>query len=109
MKDDTIRQVILSKKKVCMRPVVYGIGNPLMDIVVSATDLELASLGLKKGIMYLISEHVRKRLISFIETRHRFYSCGGSAPNTIIALTTFGKISTSSRNSFGGKGIQDRV
>ncbi|MCK4543330.1 MAG: adenosine kinase [Spirochaetales bacterium] len=73
-----------------MRPVVYGIGNPLMDIVVSATDLELASLGLKKGIMYLISEHVRKRLISFIETRHRFYSCGGSAPNTIIALTTFG-------------------
>jgi sugar/nucleoside kinase (ribokinase family) len=72
-----------------MRPVVYGIGNPLMDIVVSATDLELVSLGLKKGIMHLISEHVRKRLISFIETRQRFYSCGGSAPNTIIALATF--------------------
>ena len=70
---------------------VYGIGNPLIDIIVNITDEELHSLGLHKGTMNLIDNERRIELTEFIKTKSEIsYSCGGSCPNTIITLSTMG-------------------
>lgn len=70
---------------------VYGIGNPLIDIIVSISDEELRSLGLHKGTMNLIDRSKQHELADFIKTKNEIsYSCGGSCPNTIITLSTMG-------------------
>lgn len=69
---------------------VFGIGNPLIDVAVKVTDSDLNSLSLHKGIMDLINEERQKELISFIKDKPVIYNCGGSCPNTIIALSSMG-------------------
>ena len=71
-------------------PRVYGIGNPLIDIIVQVTDVELERLGIHKGAMHLIDENRRKELLSHIGKKQKEYSCGGSCPNTIITLASLG-------------------
>ena len=73
---------------------VYGIGNPLIDVIVNVTDEELRSLGLYKGIMSLINLDKRLELTAFIKGKTPTFSCGGSAPNTIITLSSLGIDST---------------
>lgn len=73
-----------------MNPYVYGIGNPLIDIQVNVTNEELSSLGLHKGTMHLIDQQRRAELLTFIKDKEITYSCGGSCPNTIITLVSFG-------------------
>ncbi|MBL7005532.1 MAG: adenosine kinase [Spirochaetia bacterium] len=73
-----------------MVPKVYGIGNPLIDIITQITEEDLALLGLHKGTMHLIDVERRKELLSFISDKNKAYSCGGSCPNTIITLASFG-------------------
>jgi sugar/nucleoside kinase (ribokinase family) len=73
-----------------MTPKVYGIGNPLIDIIVEVTDEDLQHLGLHKGTMHLIDESGRRELLAFIKDKEASYSCGGSCPNTIITLAAFG-------------------
>jgi hypothetical protein len=36
-------------------PIVFGIGNPLVDVIISATDDDLRALDLDKGIMHLVT------------------------------------------------------
>jgi sugar/nucleoside kinase (ribokinase family) len=69
---------------------VYGIGNVLIDIVSRATDADLKSLGLDKGIMKLVGGEERYRIVEFTGTHTSEYHCGGSAPNTIITLSQLG-------------------
>ena len=69
---------------------VYGIGNVLIDIVVSVTDEDLSGLGLDKGIMRLTDGEDREKIINFIKTKNSAFHCGGSAPNTIITLAQLG-------------------
>ena len=69
---------------------VYGIGNVLIDIVSTASDTELSGLGLDKGIMRLVEGEERQKIVDFISARSSEYHCGGSAPNTIIALAQMG-------------------
>ena len=69
---------------------VYGIGNILIDIVSTATDSDLEELGLDKGIMKLVEGEERNRIVEFISAHSSEYHCGGSAPNTIIALAQLG-------------------
>ncbi len=71
-------------------PRVYGIGNPLIDIIVRITERELSSLGIHKGTMHLIDERRREELLDLIGGRKLEYSCGGSCPNTIITLASLG-------------------
>ncbi|MCK5155530.1 MAG: adenosine kinase [Spirochaetales bacterium] len=73
-----------------MVPKVYGIGNPLIDIITQITEDDLEVLGLHKGTMHLIDEERRKELLSFISDKEIAYSCGGSCPNTIITLASLG-------------------
>ena len=71
-------------------PRVYGIGNPLIDIIVRITERELTNLGIHKGTMHLIDERRREQLLKLIEKKRLEYSCGGSCPNTIITLASLG-------------------
>lgn len=69
---------------------VYGIGNTLIDIFSDVSDSELSKLGLHKGTMHLIDPDRRLELINFIKSSSANYSCGGSAPNTLVTLSLFG-------------------
>lgn len=69
---------------------VYGIGNPLIDVIVSVKDSDLSELGMHKGIMQLIGTQQRLELARFVSTRQASYTCGGSCPNTIITLAALG-------------------
>ena len=70
--------------------IVYGIGNPLIDVLVGVSDDELKDLGLYKGTMNLISLDKRLELTEFIKTKKPSFSCGGSCPNTVITLSALG-------------------
>jgi len=69
---------------------VYGIGNTLIDIFTNAEDKDLTTLGLHKGTMHLINLERRTELLNFVSSSSPYYSCGGSAPNTLITLSSFG-------------------
>ena len=74
---------------------VYGIGNPLIDVIVNVTDNDLKTLGLYKGTMNLINREKRLELSEFIKAKKEpSFSCGGSCPNTIITLSALGIKST---------------
>ena len=74
---------------------VYGIGNPLIDVIVNVTDDDLKTLGLYKGTMNLINREKRLELSEFIKAKKEpSFSCGGSCPNTIITLSALGIRST---------------
>lgn len=69
---------------------VYGIGNPLIDIISSVSEDDLKMLGKKKGSMHLIDEKEREKILELILDREITYQCGGSCPNTMISLSYFG-------------------
>jgi len=71
-------------------PCVYGIGNPLIDIIAQISDDDLQVLGIHKGTMHLIDAARRKELLAYLGKRPFSYSCGGSCPNTIITLAAMG-------------------
>lgn len=69
---------------------VLGIGNPLIDIIVSIQESDIHSLGIHKGTMALIHKERMAELLLLSKTKQTSYSCGGSCPNTIIALAALG-------------------
>ena len=69
---------------------IYGIGNPLIDIIVNVEEDDLVDLGIHKGTMALINGERMEELLAFSRGRTVSYSCGGSCPNTIIALASLG-------------------
>jgi sugar/nucleoside kinase (ribokinase family) len=77
---------------------VYGIGNPLIDIIADVNDNDLDTLGLNKGTMHLIDVEERTKILQYIDQLEKSYSCGGSCPNTIIALAGLGI-----KSALGGK------
>ncbi len=71
-------------------PIIYGIGNPLIDVVISATDDDLKALKLNKGIMELVDLDRQKDIIQYFKDKEPRYFPGGSAPNTILACAGLG-------------------
>ena len=69
---------------------VYAIGNALVDIEYHSTPRRLEQLGIEKGLMTLIDEQRQNSLIAQLGDSHEKMTCGGSAANTIIALTQLG-------------------
>ncbi len=69
---------------------IYGIGNPLIDVLTQVSDSEIEELGLKKGTMELIETERGNYILERIKDREKKYSCGGSAPNTMITLASLG-------------------
>ncbi len=72
------------------KKMIYGIGNPLIDIIVNVEEDDLVDLGIHKGTMALIDGERMEELLAFSGSRTVSYSCGGSCPNTIIALASLG-------------------
>jgi sugar/nucleoside kinase (ribokinase family) len=69
---------------------ICGIGNPLVDILVSVDDAFLLKHGLNKGIMHLIDWERREHLLELIRGKEITMEAGGSCPNTLAALGLLG-------------------
>ncbi len=69
---------------------VYGIGNALVDMEFAVDDDFLASVGIDKGVMTLMDEARQHQIISAIQAKPERQCSGGSAANTIIAISQFG-------------------
>ena len=88
--------------RLLVKTAVYGIGNPLIDILARVDDFTLESLGMNKGIMSLVTFEQRKKILDILEGRGKSYSCGGSCPNTMITLSAMGV-----KTALGGKTGRD--
>ena len=73
---------------------VYGVGNALVDSEYEVTDEFLDLSGLPKGVMTLIEEQQRQKLIQLLEDEHGYQviklAGGGSAANTIATVSQLG-------------------
>ena len=73
---------------------LYGIGNALVDTEYEVTDDFLDLAKLPKGLMTLIDNQDRTRLVKLLEQEHEHQvvklSGGGSAANTVVAATQLG-------------------
>ena len=73
---------------------VYGIGNALVDTEYEVDDAFLTQAKLPKGIMTLIEEDDRQRLIHLLEHEHEHLAVkqagGGSAANTMVVVSQLG-------------------
>lgn len=69
---------------------VYGIGNALVDVECQVSPELLKELGIDKGVMTLLEEAEQQRIIKSLEGHPLKRGCGGSAANTLIAISQFG-------------------
>ncbi|MCC5937840.1 MAG: adenosine kinase [Lunatimonas sp.] len=69
---------------------VTGIGNALVDIEFTVSDEFLTKFGVEKGLMTLVDEERQTMLMQEINRKTAKMQCGGSAANTVIALSQFG-------------------
>ena len=69
---------------------VYGIGNALVDIVTEVDIDFFERNGVEKGLMTLVDEKRQHELMKAIDMKRSKMACGGSAGNTMIAVSQFG-------------------
>lgn len=69
---------------------VYGLGNALLDREAKVNEAFLKSMCIEKGVMTLLDEKTFQELADKIKPALRHKGCGGSAANTMIALSQFG-------------------
>ena len=71
-----------------MAPKVYGIGNPLIDVVISSTDKDLKNLELSKGVMHLVDESRQSEIIQYFKksTPQYFTPDGERTMNTHLGM-----------------------
>jgi sugar/nucleoside kinase (ribokinase family) len=69
---------------------VYGLGNALLDVECEVAPTVLQELGIEKGVMTLLDEESQNKILSHLDGRPSKRTCGGSAANTIIAISQFG-------------------
>jgi sugar/nucleoside kinase (ribokinase family) len=69
---------------------VYGLGNALLDIECEVEPEVLETLGIDKGVMTLLDEDSQNKILSHLDGCSTKRTCGGSAANTIIAISQFG-------------------
>ncbi|MEL7409651.1 MAG: adenosine kinase, partial [Cyanobacteria bacterium J06558_2] len=69
---------------------VYALGNALLDIEFEVSPAVLEQLGIDKGVMTLLDQESQAKIIGNLGQYDQKRSCGGSAANTIIAISQFG-------------------
>jgi sugar/nucleoside kinase (ribokinase family) len=69
---------------------VYGIGNALVDMEYSVEPGDLRALGIDKGVMTLVDADEQARFIERLAREPVHRSAGGSAANTVIAVSQLG-------------------
>jgi sugar/nucleoside kinase (ribokinase family) len=67
-----------------------GISNALVDIEFKVTNQFFTENGVEKGLMILVDEERQNELMKVINTSSAKKQCGGSAGNTVIAVSQFG-------------------
>ncbi len=70
---------------------VIGIGNALMDVLVSLeSDAVLDKFSLKRGSMSLVDDVLQDEITDSVSSCEKTFSLGGSVGNTIRAMAKFG-------------------
>lgn len=71
---------------------VYGIGNALVDTEFEVEDSFFEEAGIQKGFMTLIEEDQQKNILNILSSRYpvKKKAGGGSAANTLYAISQFG-------------------
>lgn len=69
---------------------VYGIGNALVDMVFEVTEDFLKKANIAKGLAHVVDEARQTEITSTLNGIQPQKSCGGSAANTMIAISQFG-------------------
>ncbi|MGY6560175.1 MAG: adenosine kinase [Nitritalea sp.] len=69
---------------------VAGIGNALVDIEFTVQEQFFLDNQVEKGMMTLVDEERQNALMEVINTEEAKKQCGGSAANTVIAVSQFG-------------------
>lgn len=69
---------------------VYGIGNALVDMEYEVEPEDLTKLRIDKGVMTLVDETHQIEIMAYLDGCHHAKACGGSAANSVIALSQFG-------------------
>ena len=69
---------------------VYAIGNALVDMEYEISDEFLEKYKIDKGLMTLVDEVRQNELLDALGGTPRKQQCGGSAANTVIAVSQFG-------------------
>lgn len=69
---------------------VYALGNALLDIEFEVSPEVLQNLGIDKGVMTLLDRDNQDKIVNSLAEYDRKRSCGGSAANTVIAISQFG-------------------
>src|SRR5690606_2501689 len=69
---------------------VVGIGNALVDIEFKVKEDFFTANQIEKGLMTLVDEDRQNHLMEVINTEEAKKQCGGSAANTVIAVSQFG-------------------
>lgn len=69
---------------------VYGIGNALVDMEFEVEAEFLKEAGIEKGLMTLVDENRQHEIVNTLHGIQHKRSCGGSAANTMIAVSQFG-------------------
>lgn len=69
---------------------VYGIGNALVDMEFEVTPEFLEKMNIEKGFMTLVGEERQQELLEAVSGIQHRRACGGSAANTVIAVSQFG-------------------
>jgi len=69
---------------------VFGIGNAIVDIVTEVDNDFFIKNDVEKGVMTLVDEKRQLHLMSVIDMKQSKVSGGGSAGNTVVALSQLG-------------------
>src|SRR6478736_6570274 len=69
---------------------VFGIGNAIVDIVTEVDDNFFVKNEVEKGVMTLVDEKRQLHLMSVIDMKKSKMTGGGSAGNTVVALSQLG-------------------
>jgi sugar/nucleoside kinase (ribokinase family) len=69
---------------------VTGIGNALVDIEFKVQDQFFTDNGVEKGLMTLVDEERQNALMAVINTAEAKKQAGGSAANSVVAVSQFG-------------------
>lgn len=69
---------------------LYALGNALVDMEYQVEPEDLTRLDINKGVMTLVDEAHQLRIMSHLHERDHHRGSGGSAANSVIALSQFG-------------------
>jgi len=69
---------------------VFGVGNAIVDIVTEVGQDFFEKNDVEKGVMTLVDEERQQKLMGVIDMKKSKMSGGGSAGNTVVALSQFG-------------------